>query len=261
MASAEVVFQQVYYDPIGTESGGEAIELFNRGTESVDLSGWTIATASSARDVIFPDGTIIAPMKPLLIADEGWQEKKDNASWRSADIIQTMTLGNGASWTALKDTANRTIDVVGWGEDAEFFQSAPALEVAAGNSLIRVSSSKDNQQDFIAAQADFNAGILIPITADVSIRLPVIEVSESLSLKPEGTLVVKNNGNHDITVVVHLSDLQGKSARVPKEALEIEGGNSFTVRAGEEYRARVIVKQFEGIVAGKYQGTLRLLIN
>ncbi len=259
--SASVVFQQVYYDPLTSESGGEAIELFNRGSEAVDLSGWAIATASSARDVIFPDGTILAPMKPLLIADEGWNEKKDNASWRNADLIQTMTLGNGASWVALKDQSNQTIDVVGWGEDAELFIGSPTLETAAGESLMRVSAANDNSRDFIANQADFGAGILVPITADVSIRLPVIEVSESLTLKPEGTLVIKNNGAVDIAVVVHMNDLQGKSSMIPKEAVELEGGESFIVQAGQEYKARVRVREFKGIVAGKYQGTLRLLIN
>lgn len=259
--SAEVVFQQVYYDPVGTESGGEAIELFNQGADPVDLSGWIIATASSARDVVFPDGTVIAPMKPLLIADEGWQEKRDSQSWRTADVVQTMTLGNGASWVALRDAANRTVDLVGWGEGAELFVGSPALETAINQSLIRVSSTNENSRDFIAAQADFAAGVLVPVTADVSIQLPVVEVSESLTLKPEGLLVVKNNGESDITVVIQLNDLQGKSSRVPKEAVEVEGGNSFSVMAGQEYRARVRIKRFEGLVPGKYQGTLRVIIN
>ena len=37
IVSANVVISQVLYDPIGTESGGEAIELRNEGSSAVDI--------------------------------------------------------------------------------------------------------------------------------------------------------------------------------------------------------------------------------
>ena len=48
---------------------------------------------------------------------------------------------------------------------------------------------------------------------------------------------------------------------VPKEAVELEGGLDFVVKAGQEYRTRVKVRQFEGLIPGKYQGSLRIVIN
>ena len=69
--------EKVYYDPAQTESGGEAIQLYNYGTADVYLKGWVIETESSKRDVVLSDTTIKAKSY-FLIADTGWSEKKDN---------------------------------------------------------------------------------------------------------------------------------------------------------------------------------------
>ena len=60
-AQASIQISEVYYDPVTTESGGEAIELYNSGSETVDISGWVIKTESSARDAVLPDGSTILP--------------------------------------------------------------------------------------------------------------------------------------------------------------------------------------------------------
>ena len=62
-AQAEVVIYQVLYDPVGTESGGEAVELKNTGDEPVDVSGWMIATDSSNHDATLPSNTLLLPNK------------------------------------------------------------------------------------------------------------------------------------------------------------------------------------------------------
>ena len=94
LAHAEVEVYQVLYDPVGSESGGEAVELKNTGDESVDLSGWILATDSSNHDATLPQNTILLPGRTFLIADERWDENKDNASWRKADYLEIITLGN-----------------------------------------------------------------------------------------------------------------------------------------------------------------------
>jgi len=257
--SAEVVIQQVLYDPLGTETGGEAVELINHGQDTVDLSGWTLATASSEKDVILPDGTVLAPGKSLLIADEGWDEKKDNPEWRSADIVQTMTLGNGASFVELKD-GNRTVDVVGWGKEVERKEGTPAPLVLAGESLMRISSTGDNAEDFIASVADFHAGLLVPLDAEVALAVPLFEISESLKLRPDATLRIYNGGDEPIAVQVNLNELKYKSFSIPDDRVSIEGGRSFVVQPRSEYRAKVSINAPADAVPGRYVGSMRVVI-
>ncbi|MBI3032315.1 lamin tail domain-containing protein [Candidatus Woesearchaeota archaeon] len=54
-----VVISEVYYDPVATESGGEAVVLYNPTPEDIILSGYVLKTESAAQDVILPTGTII----------------------------------------------------------------------------------------------------------------------------------------------------------------------------------------------------------
>ena len=73
-ASATIVIHQVLYDPLGTESGGEAIEIKNIGAEVIDISGWSIRTSTSAVDATIPDTTLLQPEQRYLIADTGMQD-------------------------------------------------------------------------------------------------------------------------------------------------------------------------------------------
>src|SRR3989338_855401 len=57
--SNAIVIHQVLYDPITSETGGEAIELFNNQNKSIDISRWIIKTKSSETDATIPSGTIL----------------------------------------------------------------------------------------------------------------------------------------------------------------------------------------------------------
>jgi len=158
--TAEAVWiNQVYYDPLGSETYGEALELYNPANESTDISGWIIMTASSETDVIIPENIYIEPNGYFLIADEGWNESKDNATWRYADLEEKMTLKNTNGGAALKDKEGNIVDAVGWGDEEEIsdelFEGLPAKKVKSGKSLLRIADTNDNSQDFIIAQPYF----------------------------------------------------------------------------------------------------------
>jgi P pilus assembly chaperone PapD len=65
-AQASVVVSQVLYDPINTESGGEAVELRNDGSSAVNISKWVLATESTPNDAVIPDNTFLEPAKHIL---------------------------------------------------------------------------------------------------------------------------------------------------------------------------------------------------
>jgi len=149
---ASIFLQQVLYDPIGTESGGEFIQLYNDGPQQ-SLAKYRIATSSSEKDVTFKD-EVIPAFSTLIIADPGWDEKKDDLSWPSADLEETITMKNSNSGIALFEN-DQIIDAVGWGTDPLYSQGEPAAPAEPGQALVRINNTGDNAKDFIA-QAPFS---------------------------------------------------------------------------------------------------------
>ena len=152
--SADIYISEVLYDPLITESGGEAVELYNSGNDAVNISGYTIKTASSNNDATLQENAIIPAGGYYLIADSNWLEKKDDALYPSADHEEAITMTNTAAGVALIDKNNNTIDKVGWGaiSDSELFSISPANISKNGESLIRILFSGDNSIDFISSQ-------------------------------------------------------------------------------------------------------------
>ena len=150
-AFADVYISQVYYDPILTESGGEAIELYNSGNSSISLQNYSIKTESAEKDIILWNFSIAANSY-FLIADLGWSKSKDNVSWVDADYEETMNMYNTDSGIALVDNFGKIIDAVGWGNksliDAGLYQGEPANGVNVGNVLMRKNITGDNSKDF-----------------------------------------------------------------------------------------------------------------
>lgn len=157
-----VIINQVYVDPIATEAGGEAVELFNPGLQAIDISGYKIATESSIADITIPQDTVINAQQYYLIADIGWNVLKDNASWPNADHQEAFTMYNTDSGIALLDKNNKTIDALGWGAKemipAELYESTPAQNPSVGKVLARAnfSDTNSNINDFMVVLSDFH---------------------------------------------------------------------------------------------------------
>lgn len=202
-ASAQVRIEATLYDPVVTETGGEFALLRNYGNNSVDISGWTLATASTDRDVVFAQGTIIRGGLRMLIADIGWNTSRDNMSWPLADLEDTITLGNQNSGIALMN-GSTIIDAVGWGTpaDARFYIGTPSPHVnASGQILLRVANTGNNSADFIVGDPFAQTGP----PAD---RLPI----EVTVVAP--TLVIFDvliNGIHNASII----PTPGQISRVP----------------------------------------------
>ena len=169
--ASAVVIHQVLYDPV-TESGGEAVELYNPESIAVDIGGWAIATETSATDAIVPPNTTIAANSYFLLTDEGWDNAKDNSAWRSADYEEKITLTNTNAGIALIDSNGSIVDAVGWGaadsiEDG-LYEATPAAHVQASKALLREQDTDDNSKDFVEAEPDFFGSNAITITVNVT---------------------------------------------------------------------------------------------
>ncbi|RLF50552.1 MAG: hypothetical protein DRN11_04445, partial [Thermoplasmata archaeon] len=139
-APSHVVISEVYPDA-KNETGSEWIELYNPNSYPVDIGGWTIDTSFATPDIIIPEGSIIPPHGFFLIADAGWDTKKDNASWPDADHKEDMRLDNTAGWVRLNNSGI-IVDVVGWG-GAEEYETSPAVVPNEGESIERKDLVRD----------------------------------------------------------------------------------------------------------------------
>lgn len=65
--AAQVVINEIHYDPSDETSAQEFIEIYNPGTSAIDLSGWMI---TDAVEFTFPNGTVIAPNGYLVVGED-----------------------------------------------------------------------------------------------------------------------------------------------------------------------------------------------
>ena len=65
--AAEVVINEIHYDPGDNTLKTEFIEIWNPGQAGVDLSGWSL---SNAVNFTFPNGTQLAAGGFLVIAED-----------------------------------------------------------------------------------------------------------------------------------------------------------------------------------------------
>ncbi len=159
-AGGSLLITQVLYNPLGSESGGEAVELYNPTESAVNLSGWFLSTETSDTDVAFPASAVIRPDGYFLVTDAGWGTAKDDAGWPGSDHEELLTLNNLDSGVALVHNAT-IMDAVGWGDvlgiEPGLFEGIPATLVAEGKALRRqqdagnYSDTADNSADFASA--------------------------------------------------------------------------------------------------------------
>ncbi len=149
LATDYVIISQVLYDPIISDTYGEAVELYNPTSSTIDISNYIIKTTSSAADATIPLNTFMQPNSYFLITDINFNNYKDNESFPNPDYQESITLSNSNSGVALIHN-NLTIDAIGWGNSSPLFESAPAPEVQQGKSLRRLTltDTDNNLLDF-----------------------------------------------------------------------------------------------------------------
>jgi hypothetical protein len=161
LAAEKILISEVLYDPLSTDTGGEAVELYNPTDTAIDISGYTLKTEASASDATIPANTVLGAGRYYLIADTGWKTLKDNASYPDADHEEAITMANTDSGVAIAMPNGTTVDSVGWGNaagiNAGLYEGMPAVQAAAGKSLKRNTAATDtdeNSADFSEAEPE-----------------------------------------------------------------------------------------------------------
>ena len=231
--NSNVIISQVLYDPAGTESGGEAVELYNPTASSVNISGWVLATETSPTDATIPQGAAICSGCYYIVADANWSNARDNASWPNADYEEAITLANSDAGVAIKDSSSSIVDAVGWGSPAGIgnglFEGTPHSGSSSGNSLQRkiangsYADTNNNSNDFYNATPNFHNSnfssnavaissaeikIMIVVTGSAPVVLSVTVTDDDRFLAGSQVSPVPK-GNKTVAVEAVISDANG----------------------------------------------------
>lgn len=147
-ATAQPVLNEVLYDPDGSDTGREFVELFHPGPSAWPLAGcrlefangagaprWELRWTGAADDSVPAGGT-------FLIADEGWEGEP------SPQALARLALQNGPDALRLV-RADGSADVLGYGTplDPQLCETAPHPGARSGQSLGRRRDGRDTDDN------------------------------------------------------------------------------------------------------------------
>ncbi len=141
-ATAEILLNEVHYSPEPNNEAVEFIELYNSGTEAVDLSGWAFTDGLS---YTFPDGTTLAPGAYYILAQNEAQYNKKFGSifvgGQKADgAFGSGQLAGGGEELTLRDAAGNVMDRVDYDDGFPW----PVTAGGEGPSMELIHPSLDN---------------------------------------------------------------------------------------------------------------------
>jgi hypothetical protein len=202
-----MVISQVYAagGEVGSQYRQDYIEMFNRGTTAVDLSGWSIqyADAGSGTWQVAALSGVVAPGQYYLVW--GWTGPDGTEDAPAADAVSGFNLGNSDGMVALLSTTAPlvwadpydpfVVDFVGYGAADAFEGSSPAPATDPTLAALRdnggLSDIDDNYYDFTAgAPAPRNSA------SPLANRPPVITVPGPQTTEQDTALTFSAvNGN------------------------------------------------------------------
>jgi predicted extracellular nuclease len=126
--NAQVVINEVQYDPTtgGTDSLSEWIELYNAGSDDVDLTGWRLCDNGDSIGEVFPSMVVAAGEYAVFVCNvdsfvKYFPAATNYYAWTSGSFGDTRAgntaygLGNSADMLVMVNSSGTVIDAVNWG--------------------------------------------------------------------------------------------------------------------------------------------------
>lgn len=148
--TAKVVISEVFYaidGAHGAKPTNEWIEIYNAGTQSVDLSSWRLQDGSDSSDIL-PAGLTLRAGEYLVVT----ATSTTRALWSIPLDVQMVVLGspigNGLATSGdvlmLKNSAGSTVDMVSWGTNTAAFDPSITITPTGHSSARNVLSADTN---------------------------------------------------------------------------------------------------------------------
>ncbi|MDP6396212.1 MAG: lamin tail domain-containing protein [Candidatus Marinimicrobia bacterium] len=219
--SAQLIFSEIMFDLDGSDSPNEFVEVYNSGTDSVDLSYWQISDKFSTDELVDGGmGTIIPPERYALIMEGDYDEAAGiylNLIPDSVLIVRVddSSIGNGLSASDslfLSDSTGVVSDSLGWSDISASGFSYERKRLDHSNTIANWATSLDS----LGTPGFLNSVTPPPVDAAL-IASSIIHSPENPTLSDMVTLTVTifNEGTETISGVMEVtetSDLLGSSS-------------------------------------------------
>lgn len=134
LAMAQVAITEIMYDPSGSDSGHEWIEVYDEGSSSVPLTSWKVSEGDSNHGIYSTAGaasSMLAPATYAVIAANAARFQTDYPEFSGELFHASLSLSNSGETVTLRDASKAAIDSVSydsaWGGkgDGNSLQRAP----------------------------------------------------------------------------------------------------------------------------------------
>ncbi len=123
-AYAGVILNEILFDPVGTDTGGEWIEIYNTGSEPADMSGWQMYP-DQAGYFFFSEGFVLGPGSFVLVRLRSAGSRTAQELFHAgADANMGNTAGSVALFVPGKRGADTIRSFVQWGREKQTWESA-----------------------------------------------------------------------------------------------------------------------------------------
>jgi hypothetical protein len=144
--NTSIVINELMYHPYENNDTLEYIELYNRGNEAVDISGWSF---DEGVDFVFPIGTVLQANNYLVVAKD---YRAINKRYRITNVVGDFlgTLDNDGERVELVDTIGNVVDEVRYAAGGRW----PVWAAGWGSSLELIDPWQDNSTPSAWAASD-----------------------------------------------------------------------------------------------------------
>lgn len=139
--SYAVIINEIMYNPEGSDSGREWIEIYNEKNFSVNISGWKFYESGTNHGLSLINGTWnLTPNSYAIIADNPEDFLSDYPGVNISLFDSSFSLNNEGEYIAIKNSSLAIIDYVNyssdWGDDESGFSLEKIEPLAEGNNSL-----------------------------------------------------------------------------------------------------------------------------
>jgi hypothetical protein len=170
-AFAEVMISEIMYDPYGTETKKEWIELYNAGSETLNITGWKIKDGTTARTLNLYSGSfILDPDSFVILARNGENFSNEYTSYVGTVLESSFSLTNSGKELYLLNQLNEIVDNVNYTDLSD-----------EGYSIELNGSTSDNSkiENWISGVLGGSPGSIIKIDEDIDVTINETDTNET----------------------------------------------------------------------------------
>ena len=240
-SSANLIINEVMYDPEPSDNYNEWVELYNPTNKSINVTGWSIID-NSGEDFIEgnfdkSNGTTIIPQYSYAIITDQGTKAYENFKVANNTIclyIDDKSIGNGLGNSGdkliLKDSLNNTIDSVEWIINFTDITGEPAKQVSENLTLSRYNNIKDSSRSFYKGYPTPGSKNHIIENGITEINVEETEYLIKRNEKLEITLNIKNLGDFTDNISIEINNItQNWNASFDKKYLLLYPGETENV--------------------------------